>query len=573
MRRFAIAAVALMLVLSMIAGCTSSASPTAAATSPAAQPTIDASATAPDASAKTNEFGWEIPEKTLEFTYYFAEQNDPVKIGSYTKHYDEFFREKFNVILHKIVYDTDPTERLHLMLVANDYPEAICGATVDQARLFIAQNKAIDMSPLVDQYGPNIKSQLGNLYIRYFDDANKLYMLPRCWGLLPIPDYSASIRYDYWLEAGSPKFSTPYEFYDVLVKLQQAHPTNQDGQRTYALTDRLGDKSKSMWKMLTGAWGFKDEYWEAEDHTLTHWMNTDKGLEIVKFVNKAYRDGQIDPDFLTNKFEQFQEKVVNHRIMGYIGSWWPCWSAGHILWNELDPNTPFEQRFINVTFKDANAEKAYLSPKDLTGDTRSFITDHAKNPADIIKWWNFEITDIGSKVVCWGIPDSPYSYWKYVDGKSVWNDDLLEGWEKGKGDYTLCDNGEISGQYWMVAGQQKLSGGDPRTEPWSNVWYDQNFNSLDPSKVILHENLKDTWFDNSYRAVVFTPENPLTVVTTQIDDMLLSGWGTMITCKTEADCEKAFNALRDQLNAAGLKDIEKFRTEEYKNKLQNWGGQ
>jgi putative aldouronate transport system substrate-binding protein len=565
MRRFATAAAAMLLMIGMLAGC---ASPS---TSPTATP-AGTKTPGDTPAAQTNEFGWAIPEQTLEFTYYLCEQGDPVKIAETTVHMDEFLKDKFNVVIHKLVYDTDPTERLNLMLATGDYPDAVVGASRDQLAMFVAQNKAVDMKDLVDQYGDNIKSQLGDLYIRYFDDSGKLFMLPKYWGLLPIPDYAASIRYDYWLEAGSPKFSTPYEFYDVLVKLQQAHPTNENGQPTYALSDMLGAKSTSMIRMLTGAWGFKDQYMEAADHTLTHWMNTDKGLEIAKFVNKIYRDGQMDPDFLTNQFEQFKEKVSSNRIMGYIGSWWPCWTAGHMVWQKTDPNWTKEEAFINVSFKDANAEKAYLSPKDLTGLQFAFITNNAKAPADIVKWWNFEITDLGTKIICLGIPDSPYSDWHLVDGKSIWNDGVLEQWETGSFDLAPYDNQENGCQYWMVAGQQLLSNGDPRTDPWCDAWFDQNFNSVMYLKKILHENLKDTTFDSSYRAVTFAPENPLTLANTQINDLLLTGWGTMVTAASEEDCVKEFNNLRDQLNAAGLKDIEKFRTEEYINKLDKWGG-
>ena len=554
-----------MMVLCLLAGCSG-----AATTAPTTSSTTKATMSSTSAGKNVNEYGWEIPEKTIEFTYFLAEQADPVKYADNTVHYDEFLKEKFNVIIHRIVYNVDPTERLNLMLATGDYPDAISNVSNDQVALFTAQKKAIDMSPLVDQYGPNIKSQLGDLYIRYFDDNGALYMLPKCWGLLDIPDYTAAIRYDYWKEIGSPEFSTPEEYYDVLVQIQQKHPTNANGQVTYALSDYGG--GKKMWQMLTGAWGLKDEYLESSDKTLTHWMNTSQGLEIIKYLNKAYREGQLDPDFAINKIEDLTDKASNHRVMGYIGAWWPSWVIGHMTWQKTDPNWTFDETYINVSFKAESAKAAYLSPKDLTGGARSFITDKAKNAADIMKWWNFEISDIGTKIICLGIPDSDYSDWQFIDGKSIWDDGVIAAMTAGTFDLTEYDAGAICGQYWMVGGQQKLSNGDPLTEPWCTVWFDQNFNSIQPLKKIMHTNLKGTTFDNSYRAVQFTPENPLSVVKTQIDDMLLTGWAQMITCDTEAKCEKTFYDLRDALNKTGLKDIEAFRTTEYQNKLQKWGG-
>jgi len=367
---------------------------------------------------------------------------DPEKTAQKSAEFDKWLKEKFNVVIHKIVYNVDPNERLNLMLASGDYPDAIANVSEAQVAAFKLQGKTVNLKPYIDQYGETIKSQLGDLYIRYFDENGEIHALPKYWGMLPIPDYSANIRYDYWLEAGSPKFETPDEFYEVLKQLQAAHPTNKAGQRTYALSDYGG--GWAMIRCLTGAWGFKDQYFEGPNNSLTHWMNTPEGLEIVLYVNRIYRDGQLDPDFATNQFEQFMEKVSNHRVMGYIGSWWPCWTAGHMSWQKTEPNWTNEMRFINVTIKDPEAEAAYLTPKNLTGSYRAFITDKAKKPEDIVKWWNFEISDIGTKITGWGIPGHKDTDWYIKDGISYWNDDAIEGMSAGNYDQSGYDEEKIA---------------------------------------------------------------------------------------------------------------------------------
>ncbi len=520
------------------------------------------------AGTKVNRFGWEIPEKTIEISYYMGDQEDPQKAKENSVHMDEFLLDEFNVKLNKTVYDTDVNERLNLMLVSNDYPEVIAGVSPTQAEIFIHQGRVQELTPYIDEYAPNIKSQLGELYVRYLDKDKKLFVIPKCWGLLPIPDYTASLRYDYWIEIGSPEFQTPDEFYEVLKLMQQKHPTNANGERTYALSDYGG--GERMWKMLTGAYGIQAEYKEDNNNNLTHWMNTDEGLEVVKFVNKVHREGQLDPDFAVNQFENFMEKVSNERVMGYIGSWWPTWTAGHMVWQKTDPNWTFEKGFINVKIKSAEAEEAYLTPKDTTGSSRTFITDKCKQIENVLTWWNFEISDIGTKIICFGVPDSPYSDWKYVDGMSIWNDNVIEGWENSNFDLSRYDSGEISSHHWMVGGQQKLSNGDPRCGEWCNKWFDQNFNSIDKRKKIMHENLKGTIFDNSFKTVSFKPDDPVTVYNQQVTDILKTGWANMIKANSEQECVTMFYELRDRLNKAGLKDIEKFRTDVYKQRLNDW---
>lgn len=557
------------LVMALAACATPAPSAPAATTAPAA---TDAATAAPtETPAEANEFGWVKPDKTIEINYY-AGMTDSSQFPEKHDEMYNFLLEKFNVKLNKITTDVDMTEQLNLWIVSGEYPEVIANMDPNLAKVWISQGKAQQIDGLVDQYGPNIKSQLGELYKRYYNDDGKLYQLPYCWGLLPIPDWSVTLRYDWWQEIGSPKFETPEQFYDVIKQILAKHPTTADGQKVFALSDLGGTGSacSGTWKVLTGAYGIKDQYQEAADGTLTHWMNTDIGLKVVKFVNQIYRDGNMDPDFPINKFADWQAKYSQERVVATIGSWWHVWTAGHETWQKNDPNWKWEKRGMNFAIKAEGVEAATLTPKDTAGYYRCIITDKCTEPEKVIKWWNFEITDLGTKLICWGIPNAyPQGLWQLKDGKSVWNDEVVDAWSKGTFNTNEYQLGG-AGHFWMVAGQQKMQNGDPRCEPWCNVWVDQNFNTIDPAKKILNENLAGTMFDNSYRQVTFDPDNPITVTNQQITDLLNTGWAKIITAATEADCEKEFNALRDQLNAAGLKDLEKFRTEEYKKKLEAW---
>jgi hypothetical protein len=299
-------------------------------------------------------------------------------------------------------------------------------------------------------------------------------------------------------------------------------------------------------------------------------MNTDAGLKVVKFINQIYRDGNLDPDFSVNKFADWQQKYAQERVVGTIGSWWHVWTAGHETWQKNDPNWKWEKRGMNFAIKAEGAETATLTPKDTSGYYRCIITDKCTDAAKVIQWWNFEITDIGTKLICWGIPNAyPEGLWQMKDGKSIWNDEVVDAWSTGTFNTDMYQAGG-AGQFWMVAGQQKLTNGDPRTEPWCNVWIDQNFNTIDPAKKILNENLKGTMFDNSARQVTFNPDDSIIITNQQITDLLNTGWAKMVTAATEADCEKEFNALKDKLNAAGLHVLEAFRTSEYLKKLEAW---
>jgi len=70
--------------------------------------------------------------------------------------------------------------------------------------------------------------------------------------------------------------------------------------------------------------------------------------------------------------------------------------------------------------------------------------------------------------------------------------------------------------------------------------------------------------------VRISPSSPLGLKHQQIKDVIISGWAKCIYSKSEAECEKNFQELRDKVNALGMKEIEKFRTDEYKRLLDKY---
>ena len=69
------------------------------------------------------------------------------------------------------------------------------------------------------------------------------------------------------------------------------------------------------------------------------------------------------------------------------------------------------------------------------------------------------------------------------------------------------------------------------------------------------------------RRIVFTVDNPLTIKNQQIEDLIKTGFAKAVMSKTEDGAMKAFNDMQRKAVKLGLKDIEAFRTEEYKKNL------
>ncbi|SDO34985.1 ABC-type glycerol-3-phosphate transport system, substrate-binding protein [Paenibacillus sp. yr247] len=562
MRRLKSTAILMSSVLltgSMLAACSFKGGSDASSASPAVSTSTSQQASPSATAAKVNEFGWTAPDKTITIDYYSADKDNPDKVAKKFKAIHDYLLKNFNVDVQKTQYDVDGKEKMNLMLASNDYKGVISAMDLDTMDKWKAQGKLIDLAPLVDKYGPNIKKELGVTYKSYLDKDGKLWGLPRGWGYLPIPDFSAHIRWDWYTAMGSPKIETPDDYYNVLKQMVKDHPTSTSGKKAYAIS--WNDQLKI--NNVLGIWGLKDGYKEDANHNLTHWLNTSEGLEAAKYFNRFYREGLMDPDSFLNKFDDWKQKFSDQQILGHIGPWWQSWNAGHEVWKTTIPNLNENQRYVQIGLKAPGADKAYLSAKDTTGWNFTVLTDKVKNPEDIIKFLDFEISPMGTRLLGWGIPNMPNSLWNHnADGTWSFNDSQKQLMLSGKFEYDKED--EITGdnQIWLDHPQGLM-----RDDNKSTAWYDQNFNQEDKWKALMNKNLKDTVYDNTARKIVFAADNPVTIKNQQVEDLIKTGFAKVVMSKMEQDAVNAFNDMRDKANKLGLKDIEAFRNQEYQKNL------
>lgn len=507
-----------------------------------------------------NIHNFEVPKETIEIDYYYVGQVDPAKDKEQTDLINQYILENFNVKINRIVYDSDADERLNLMLASNDYPDLIVGLTPENLEKWAAQGRLVDMVPYIEKdYGAGIKESLGDNFGLYVNDNNQLYGLPNAWGILPIPDVAAAIRLDYYNGIGAPAFETPEEYYEVLKQILEAHPTNSNGEKNYAMswyTNNDSTADAGLIDYVMGIWGLQKGYKVGDDNSLTHWINTDEGLEAAKFFNQIYIDGNFDPDGFVNKWEEFKEKFGQERIVGFYGDWWRPWNAGHEIWQKNNPNWTEDMRMVQVPIKDAEAEKAYISAKDSYGWNLTAITNNATNVEGILKFLEWCMTDDGSKLLGWGVPNQTDSHWSIdEDGNWSWNESVVQELLDATYDYEA--------HYYLGNERQILCLNQGAMADGTTMWFDQNFNDQDKWKKLLNDNMKDTIYDATARRYTIPQGDPLLITKQQIDDIVTTGWANMVTSPSQEECEKVFYETREKLAKAGVADFEKFLTDTY----------
>lgn len=227
-------------------------------------------------------------------------------------------------------------QKLQAMMASGELPDIVCFKDYKQVENAVAG----DMLLAYDDY----KELLPDLYanaampLKYAADKlscgqgksytvgtdAKLFMETR-------GDKEPWLRYDLYKELGSPEITSLHGYLDVLKQMQELEPTNADGQKVYGL---------SIWKdwdrtfMCNAMFAGKFTGVEMIEGTLVEIdynqnppkvrsiMDEDSlYLEFIDFLYQANQMGLLDPDSMTQRFDDAINKMGAGRVLMGLGNW------------------------------------------------------------------------------------------------------------------------------------------------------------------------------------------------------------------------------------------------------------
>ena len=159
---------------------------------------------------------------------------------------------------------------------------------------------------------------------------------------------SPQVRWDLYKQLGMPEVKDIDGLLDLLVKIHEIHPTNEDGDPAYPFSlwpdwdngDNMSGPANVV--QLTTWFGdkMKGSALLKADNTFVKLYDKDSGYyKITKFINKAYQLGLVDPE----SFEQDWNALPTKISTGRVDLLWYNWQQG--FWNSqarLDDGTAFQ---------------------------------------------------------------------------------------------------------------------------------------------------------------------------------------------------------------------------------------
>ncbi|MCQ2506000.1 MAG: extracellular solute-binding protein [Lachnospiraceae bacterium] len=275
----------------------------------------------------------EAPKETVTLNVYSQLANYS---GEQVGWFAAVMKEKFNVILN-IIPNADG--RFATLLESGNLGDiVIFGNDTDDYQAAIAANMLYDWEEddLLDEYGAYIKANFGKALEKNRNLSADGTLYGYGYNVAQTAQdheaffYYPELRFDLYQQIGSPKMETLESYIDVLEQMVAVCPTSDTGAKTYGVSmfpDWDGDMV--MYVKSTGALYGYDEFgfglYNVNTQTYEPCLNEDSMyMRSLKFYNKLYQKGLVDPDSMTQTYndvcEAYQTGAAFFCLFTFLGS-------------------------------------------------------------------------------------------------------------------------------------------------------------------------------------------------------------------------------------------------------------
>lgn len=507
--------------------------------------------------------------EVVELTFFNADgnQEDP-----WTDPVAQAITEKTGVKL-KTTYPiggNDQSEAVALMIAEQKYPDLIFAK--GSANNLIEADALIDMSDLIEEYGPNIKKLYGDEFgkLRQSADDPAIYQLSAyAVGGEKYKDCgSAQIQWDV-IKANDYKIPETLDEFETMIKEYIASsPKTEDGLDRIGITLSTADWH---WMITLGnpagaiADGAPDNgQWIVDKNNQAMYkFRSEKEREYFRWLCRMYNEGILDPEFATQTHEDYIAKIASGRVVALFDKDWDYQDGEKVL--KADGKLGATYCGLPLTM-DKDTKSPVLMYQGLTTGTGIAISSSCADPVKAIQYIDFLCSDEGQVLTRWGVEDVNY----FIDesGHRFRTDEEIEASQNDKdyqkntgvgfhnypfpsyGDgitdptgstYTTTSKSSVIGEY----NEEERAA----VEKWGVELLVDVFPQADEFEVPPYPPLwalaKPTEFDE---------------IGNQLDEV---AWSKLIECVigSEADFDDTYDAMIAELEATGMSDAEAMLNE------------
>lgn len=302
-----------------------------------------------------------------------------------------------NVQVESVV-TADYGNRLNTLIVSGNAPDIfeVSKATLKE----MAENGVImPLDDVLASDGANMLENKGEYMKGPAKIDGQIYGIPYGW----FPGNALALRKDWLDRLGLEVPTTLEEYENVLRAFVNDDPDGNGLNDTIGLGLTFG--ANQTWTHLFTAFGVPFTRQALVDGKVVPWMLAPGYLDAVKYINKLYKEGLIDPEFATVPALQSYEKLWNGKMGAYN------FNADGITQNWL-PRYVEEPKpeFVYTVIKGPNGEGGYLKPVVEDSAPYTVISSKAKNPEAAMKVLDFLVSEEGYTLTWAGLEGVQYEW-------------------------------------------------------------------------------------------------------------------------------------------------------------------
>ncbi|TMV47876.1 extracellular solute-binding protein [Paenibacillus mesophilus] len=306
---------------------------------------------------------------------------------------------------YKVQYDMlpqdNPQEKLNLLIASSESYDAITTSGVSTYKAmysdYAKRGALVDLGPLIDKYGPNIKAAISQESLDAVKIDGKIYAIPS--KTLSNVASSFMIRQDWLDKLGLKMPTTTEEFVNVLKAFKEQDPGgNKDKNIPFSI---WGNSPIEV--NLAGAFGLSSTWNDVGGKLLPRALDPSY-KDFLVYMNDLFKQGLLDKEFVVNKYATVSEKFTS----GKVGVMPVDWGSVPALADALAKNVPGAKMAYIPAMKGPQGKMGLPVPTGF--DRLTFIPKAAKHPEDAIKWINAKLEPDTFRLMTIGEENKHFTY-------------------------------------------------------------------------------------------------------------------------------------------------------------------
>ncbi|MFC5650263.1 extracellular solute-binding protein [Paenibacillus solisilvae] len=217
-------------------------------------------------------------------------------------------------------------EKVNLMISSGDIPDWMKEPSFTDYDKYLQQGIISEIpQELIEQYMPKyiswLKRFLGEDPFKYVRRDGKIYALPVIWDI-GIDGMELAFREDWLKKVGITKTpETIEEMEAALTKFRNGDPDGNGKKDTYGMT-ASSENIESMFSSVFGAFDAYPNIFREKDGKIVRGEIEPGAKQALEVLNRWYKNELIDPEFVVNRGNNVEDKVLTDKTGAVEFYWW-----------------------------------------------------------------------------------------------------------------------------------------------------------------------------------------------------------------------------------------------------------